>query len=118
MKRPNMAGSSYPASYTGRPAGEMELEHRAIMDTQPMVSRCAHCPDWTVEAAAAEARDAFHDHLLAAHPEITPTRRRRGLPGSFGRNVSVWRDEASIAAAMPAVRERLRTSHFDSEAAA
>jgi hypothetical protein len=42
----------------------------ASRDAQPLVVRCLHCPDWSVEAPAGEARERARAHRAAEHPEL------------------------------------------------
>lgn len=57
---------------------EIEAEHRAWADSQPVVSRCsADGCAWTYDGTAADGRAAHAEHRARAHPELARKPRRR-----------------------------------------
>lgn len=58
------------ASYQGKPATEMQAEHREWLDAQPLATSCAFC-EWTFEGTTAECREAARAHREQEHPAAT-----------------------------------------------
>lgn len=58
--------------------GQLDREHRQVMDAQPTVARCSWCP-WTFDGSAAEAREASAYHRSSEHPDKVNGRSPRQL---------------------------------------
>jgi len=54
-------------------------KEREFTDSQHVITRCAHCPDWKHEGLAAEGRAAAARHQREKHPQ-RPKRRRSRSP--------------------------------------
>lgn len=53
------------------------IEYEQRMDALPVTERCLFCP-WEWEGTALEGRTEALTHRLRVHPEVKPTRRKRG----------------------------------------
>lgn len=51
---------------------QMVRESEVWRDLQPQTTRCQHCPDWVFVGTAADAREAFAQHLRDVHPHVNP----------------------------------------------
>lgn len=79
MLQPRTLSDGQPT--TEKTRGDIYADIRARLDAQPMVARCAFCPDWQFEGTAAEGRDAQAAHRAEAHPDAKLRRGRRRTPG-------------------------------------
>jgi hypothetical protein len=61
----------------GKSAKEMRAEHQAHIDASPIITRCAFCK-WEYHGTALEGRELAKGHRRVEHPDVKPTRRRRG----------------------------------------
>lgn len=73
------AGAHERESQAVKTAAEMQAEHEAWRDAQPVTTRCAFCL-WTFEGTVLEAREAARQHRIVEHPEAARAKRRRRLP--------------------------------------
>ena len=73
-------GEMRPFAASGAPKGKsgklMDAEFQERQDQQPMVARCAWCPDWVVVGLSGECREAAAEHRLAVHPGVRSSRKR------------------------------------------
>jgi hypothetical protein len=72
----------------GKTIGQINADHEAYLDEQPMTVRCAFCP-WSYEGTVADGRLEGERHRQAEHPDRAPggqlaegfeKRRRRRTP--------------------------------------
>lgn len=77
---------------------ELEERWQARANAQPIVVRCAACPDWSFTGSALEARERFRDHRADAHPQAG---RAGDRPKPSGVGIGMW-PKAKAGAAVSA----------------
>jgi hypothetical protein len=64
---------------------ELDARFAALADLRHTITYCAACPGWRFEGTALEAREAFRDHRLEAHPGRAGDR-----PKPSGGGIGAW----------------------------
>lgn len=84
----------------------MKADAQAWHDAQVIVTGCALCPRWQFIGPASEGRARAVAHRAKRHPDLRPTRRRRGNLQRFNPSDDGYRAEGLANAAR--VAEALR----------